>query len=161
MKTFRTTHVVRHSAEDMFNLVADVESYPQFLPLCEALQVRERRETETGEVLIADMTVAFKLFHETFRSRITLDRSANEILTTYLQGPFREMQNRWKFRSTSDGSTEIDFYLAYELRTRALQLVAGAVFDRAFSKFADAFEQRADTIYGRKTRAAVDTVPQA
>jgi len=150
MRTFRTKRLVAHSASDMFRLVANIESYPKFVPLCEALHVRERREENGRTVLIADMTVAFKVFRDTFKSQVTLMEEENTIAVCYLDGPFRELRNRWVFRPRGEMQSEIDFHLAYELKSRALQIVAGAVFDRAFSRFAEAFEERADKIYGRR-----------
>ncbi len=98
MPEFSTTRRVRHNASDMFDLVADVERYPEFVPLCGALKVRSRQETPEGVVtIVADMTVAYKLIRETFRSRVTLDRSNLQILVEYLDGPFSRMENRWNF----------------------------------------------------------------
>ena len=98
MPQFSTKRRVRHSAADMFDLVADVEHYPEFVPLCRSLHVRQRTADGEGrEVIVADMTVAYKLIHETFTSRVTLDRKKLEILVEYLEGPFRKMNNRWRF----------------------------------------------------------------
>ncbi|MBI1385480.1 MAG: type II toxin-antitoxin system RatA family toxin [Rhizobiales bacterium] len=158
MKTFSTRRIVRHSAEEMFDLVADVERYPEFVPLCAALRVRRRSgEPETGRtLLVADMTVAFKLLRETFTSEVQLDPGRRTIVARYLDGPFRSLENRWQFRELPPASDEasapsplceVDFFLAYELKSRAFQVLAGAVFDRAFAHFAEAFERRADKIY--------------
>src|SRR5215510_11658742 len=101
MPTFLTKRSVRHSASDMFNLVADVEHYPEFVPMCSGMKVRQRTPGGEGiEVIVADMTVSFKLVRETFRSRVTLDRPNLKILVEYLQGPFSRMQNRWTFHPT-------------------------------------------------------------
>ncbi|MEJ8573188.1 type II toxin-antitoxin system RatA family toxin [Microbaculum marinum] len=150
MRTFKTRRTVAHSAEDMFALVADVERYPEFVPLCEALKVRSRSEKDGREVLVADMTASYKMFRETFTSRVTLDPANLEILVEYLDGPFKHLENRWRFESLSEETSEIDFYLEYEFRRRSLQLLMGAMFDAAFSRFADAFEKRADVVYGRR-----------
>ncbi len=149
MNTYHTRRVVPFSPEQMFELVADVESYPQFLPLCEQLVIRERRHEGGHDILIADMTVAYKLFRETFRSRVTLDARSHRILVEYLDGPFRHMENRWQFHLLDTGGCAIEFYIAYEFSSRALQLVMGAMFDKAFRKFAEAFEERAAVVYGR------------
>lgn len=148
MKTFQTTRRVAHSAQQMFALVADIEKYPEFLPLCKAVTMRNREETDGHEVLIAGMTVSYKLFHETFTSRVTLDRDTPQILVEYLDGPFKHLENRWNFRDTGEGTSDIEFYIAYEFNSRSLQLLMGAMFDQAFRKFAEAFEQRADVVYG-------------
>ncbi len=149
MPQFSTTRRVQHSASDMFDLVADVERYPQFVPLCQSLAVRRRtKDGEGREVVVADMTVAYKFIRETFTSRVTLDRTNLSILVEYLEGPFRRMNNRWSFRPVSENSCEVEFFLAYELRSRALAVLMGSVFDAAFRRFAAAFERRADQVYG-------------
>ncbi|MBI3435804.1 MAG: SRPBCC family protein [Proteobacteria bacterium] len=153
MPQFETTRRVRHAARDMFDLVADVERYPQFVPLCQALTVR-RREAGDGdrEIVIADMTVAYKLIRETFTSRVTLDRGNLLILVSYLDGPFRSMENRWRFRDTGAGASDVEFRIAYEFRSRALGFLLGTMFDAAFRRFAAAFERRADAVYGARAR---------
>jgi coenzyme Q-binding protein COQ10 len=152
MPTFSTKRRVRHSAAHMFDLVADVERYPEFVPMCRGLKVRQRTpEEENVEVIVADMTVSFKLVRETFRSRVTLDRPKLKILVEYLQGPFSHMQNRWTFKPTGDDACEIEFFIDYEFKSRTLGMLMGAVFDTAFRRFATAFEHRADQVYGRKT----------
>jgi len=150
MSQFSTTRRVRHSATNMFDLVADVERYPEFVPLCRELKLRERRAAEAGtEVVIADMTVAYKFVHESFRSRVTLDKPNLQILVEYLEGPFSHLENRWSFRPTGEKSCEVEFFIAYEFRSRALGLLMGSMFDAAFHRFATAFERRADCVYGR------------
>lgn len=149
MPQFSTTRRVQHSAADMFDLVADVERYPQFVPLCQSLTVRRRSTDGEGrEVVVANMTVAYKFIHETFTSRVTLDRPNLTILVEYLEGPFRRMNNRWSFRPVSESSCEVEFFLAYEFRSRTLAMLMGGVFDAAFRRFASAFERRADQVYG-------------
>ena len=148
MPQFSTTRRVKHSATDMFNLVADVERYPQFVPLCRSLTVRRRtKDGEGREVIVADMTVAYKFIRETFTSRVTLDRPNLTILVEYLEGPFRRMHNRWSFRSVNENSCEVEFFLTYEFRSRTLAMLMGGVFDAAFRRFAAAFERRADQVY--------------
>jgi coenzyme Q-binding protein COQ10 len=152
MPTFSTKRRVRHSAAHMFDLVADVERYPEFVPMCRNLKVRQRTpEEENVEVIVADMTVSFKLVRETFRSRVTLDRPKLKILVEYLQGPFSHMQNRWTFRPAGDEACEIEFFIDYEFKSRTLGMLMGAMFDTAFRRFATAFEHRADQVYGRKS----------
>lgn len=148
MHTYHTTHRVAHSADDMFKLVANVEEYPQFLPLCDALTVRSHEKKGTHEVLIADMTVAYKFFHETFTSRVTLDKNAHEVLVEYVDGPFKHLENRWRFHAKGEAQSDIDFYIAYEFGSRAMQMMMGAMFEKAFRKFVGAFEERADQVYG-------------
>src|ERR1700730_17781398 len=149
MPQFSTTRRVRHTATQMFDLVADVERYPEFVPFCRALKVRQRSAGQAGsEIVVADMTVAYKVVHETFTSRVTLDRPHLHILVQYLNGPFSPLDHRGKFRPIDDHSCNIDFYISYGFRSRALGLLMGAMFDLAFRRLAIAFERRADQIYG-------------
>jgi coenzyme Q-binding protein COQ10 len=152
MPQLSTTRRVRHAASDMFDLVADVERYPEFVPLCQSLNVRQRTKEGGKDVIVADMTVAYKLIRETFTSRVTRDRPKLEILVEYLEGPFRRLNNRWTFRPVDERTSDVEFFIAYEFRSRALGLLMGAMFDAAFRRFAGAFERRADEVYG--TRAA-------
>ncbi len=152
MPNFTTKRRVRHSAADMFDLVADVERYPEFVPLCSGLKIRQREPKGEGiEVLVADMSVAYKLVRERFRSRVTLDRPNLQILVEYIEGPFSHLQNRWTFRPDPQGGCEVEFFIDYAFRSRTLGLLMGAMFDAAFRRFARAFEQRADIVYGRKS----------
>ncbi|MGA7599034.1 MAG: type II toxin-antitoxin system RatA family toxin [Pseudolabrys sp.] len=149
MPQFSSKRRVRHAATDMFDLVADVEKYPQFVPLCSALTVKTRAEKDGRTALVADMTVAYKVIRETFTSRVTLDRQSLTILVEYLDGPFKRMQNRWTFYSVETKVCDVEFFIDYEFRSRTLAMLMGAMFDAAFRRFAVAFEQRADEIYGR------------
>ena len=152
MPQFSTRRRVRHAATEMFNLVADVERYPEFVPLCRSLKVKSRSQKEAGiEVLVADMTVAYKLVRETFTSRVTLDKPQLQILVEYLNGPFSRLQNRWNFLPVDERVCDVEFFIDYEFRSLTLGVLMGAMFDTAFRKFATAFEQRADKIYGRNT----------
>jgi len=151
MPKFETSRPVVHRAEEMFDLVADVETYPQFLPMCESLKVRSRKESHGKTLLIADMTVGYKLIRETFTSKVTLDRPRLQILVQYLDGPFRRMENRWAFVATGDERCDVEFAIDYEFKSRTLGLLMGAMFEAAFRKFASAFEARADHVYGKKT----------
>ena len=150
MPDFTSKRRVRHSASNMFELVADVERYPEFVPLCRDLKVRRRDVREEGvEVLVADMTVAYKLVRESFRSRVTLERPKLQILVEYLEGPFSHLENRWTFRPTEENACEVEFFIDYEFRSRVLAVLMGSMFDAAFRRFAAAFERRADQVYGR------------
>ena len=154
MPQFTSKRTVRHAAAEMFDLVADVERYPAFVPLCRALKVRKRLPQPDGvEVLVADMTVAYKLVRESFTSRVTLDRPHLQILVEYLEGPFSQLENRWTFHPTGERTCEVEFFISYEFRSRALGLLMGAMFDAAFRRFATAFERRADVIYARVSGA--------
>ena len=133
----------------MFRLVADVEQYPKFVPLCQALQVRGRKEFDDGRVImVADMTVAYKVFKETFTSRVELRPEDRTILVEYLDGPFQHLENKWTFEPAGEASCEVGFFISYEFRSKTLGAMMGAMFDRAFRKFSTAFEMRADQVYG-------------
>ena len=148
MPRFSSKRQVNHSASQMFDLVADVERYPEFVPLCRSLTVRARTREGGKDVIVADMTVAYKLIHETFTTRVTLDKPNLEILVEYLEGPFRQLNNRWNFRAIADQACDVEFFIAYEFRSRTLGMLMGTVFDAAFRRFACAFERRADEVYG-------------
>ena len=149
MPQFSTTRRVAHSASKMFDLVADVDHYPEFVPLCQSLKVRRRTQDGEGrDVVVADMTVAYKIVRETFTSRVTLDRQKSEILVEYLEGPFQRMNNRWTFKPAGEHACDVEFFISYEFRSRTLGLLMGSVFDAAFRRFASAFEKRADQVYG-------------
>jgi coenzyme Q-binding protein COQ10 len=149
MPQFSTKRRVRHAAGKMFDLVADMERYPEFVPLCSALKVRSRNVSPDGnEIVVVDMTVAYKLIRETFRSKVTLERPQLQILVEYLDGPFSHMENRWAFRPSDEGACDVEFYISYDFKSRVLGLLMGAMFDAAFRRFAVAFERRADEIYG-------------
>ena len=150
MPQFSSKRRVHHSAPRMFDLVADVERYPEFVPLCRSLKIRQRIPKPDGtEIVIADMTVSFKLVREGFTSRVTLDRPNLKIFVEYLQGPFSNLEDRWTFEAKSDDACDVGFFLAYEFKSRMLAMLMGTMFDTAFQRFAAAFEKRADAIYGR------------
>ena len=150
MPRFSSKRRVHHTASQMFDLVADVERYPEFVPLCHSLKVRQRTLKEDGtEVVVADMTVSFKLIRESFTSRVTLDRPNLKILVEYLRGPFSNLENRWTFEAISETDCDVGFFLSYEFKSRMLAMVMGTMFDAAFQRFAAAFEKRADVVYGK------------
>ena len=150
MRRFRTTRRVRHTAAEMFDLVADVERYPEFLPLVASLRVRSRMDNADGTMtLVADMTVAYKVMRETFTSRVTLDRANLTIRAEYLDGPFSELDNRWTFTPVDECLCDVAFFIAYAFKSRMFGLLMGAMFDAAFRRFAEAFERRADVVYGQ------------
>ena len=135
----------------MFDLVADVERYPEFVPLCQALKVRQRKQNPDGtETVVADMTVSFKLVKETFTSEVTLDREHLNILVRYLRGPFSNLENRWTFEPKGEDACDVGFFIAYEFKSKMFATLMGAMFDAAFTRFSAAFEKRADMIYGKR-----------
>lgn len=161
MPTFSTQRRVEFTPAQMFDLVADVERYPEFVPLCESLALKSRQIAGDREVLVATMAVGYKAIRERFTTRVTLlpDAGPRQILVEYLDGPFRHLENRWRFLPDGPGC-EIDFYLDYEFRSRMLAMLMGAVFDKAFRKFATAFETRAREVY-RPPFAVGSTAPSA
>jgi coenzyme Q-binding protein COQ10 len=151
MPRFSNRRRVQHRAERMFDLVADVERYPEFVPLCQALKVRQRKQNPDGtETVVADMTVSFKLVKEIFTTEVTLDKPSLTILVRYLKGPFSNLENRWTFEPKGEEACDVGFFIAYEFKSRMLAALMGAMFDAAFTRFSAAFEKRADMIYGKR-----------
>lgn len=150
MPKFTTHRLVKHTDTEMFNLVSDVEKYPEFLPMCEALIVRSREVRDGKTLLVADMTVGYKMIKETFTTQVFLNAEQHRIDVSYIDGPFRYLENRWVFNPQEDKkSCEIEFFIDYEFRSRMLGILMGSMFDIAFRKFTEAFERRADKIYGQ------------
>ncbi|MGR6465638.1 type II toxin-antitoxin system RatA family toxin [Rhizobium sp. PAMB 3182] len=147
MPKFETLRSVPHTPDQMFALVADVERYPEFLPLCEALTVRSRKEREGKTLLVADMSIGYKAIRETFTTQVLLKPDEHAIDVKYIDGPFRYLDNRWRFEPEGEGGCQIRFYIDYEFKSRILGAMMGAMFDRAFRMFAEAFEKRAASIY--------------
>ena len=154
MPQFETIRIANHAAGDMFALVADVEKYPEFLPLCEALHVQNRKERDGKTLLIADMSVGYKAIRETFTTQVLLKPVEKTIEVKYIDGPFKYLTNTWRFLDIEDGRAEVHFYIDYEFKSRILGALMGSMFDRAFRMFSEAFEKRADVIYGPRKPAA-------
>ncbi len=147
MPHFEKHHIVPFTPEQMFSIVADVKSYPQFVPHCTALTVLSRDTTEDGaELLIARMTVRYKIFEERYTSRICLNRKTLSVDVEQIEGPFQQLINTWRFERAEKG-TKIHFRLSYELRSRALNLIMGKAFQHMFKHFEEAFERRAASVY--------------
>lgn len=147
MTSRRTQTIVPYSAEEMFDLVADIEAYPDFLPHCIGLRVTSRRMAEGSGELEADMIVAYGAFRERFRTRVDLDRPARRIDVDYVEGPFRRLATHWRFHDLPEGS-EVDFVIDFEFRSLILQAAAASVFERLFARMSDAFVKRAHKVYG-------------
>ena len=130
--------------EQMFDLVADVERYPEFLPWCIGARIRERSES----LLIADLVIGFKMIRERFTSRVGLDRPDLAIEVTYADGPFKHLSNRWRFELAPNGGCRIDFYVEFEFRSIVLQKLIGMLFHEAVKRMVAAFETRARALYG-------------
>jgi len=144
---------------EMFDLVADVEQYPRFFPLCEGLRVRTREGNGDKEILVAAMDIGYKAIRETITSRVTLDRPNLTVLVELVDGPFRHLENRWRFSDGPNSSTDVNFFLSYELKSLMLQMLAGGLFDQAFRRCVSAFEFRAREVYGSgRTTAPVPAI---
>jgi coenzyme Q-binding protein COQ10 len=135
---------VPYSREQIFQMVADVERYPEFLPWCVACRIRR---WESKEVFVADLAIGFKMFRERFTSRVGLIRP-DRIDVTYHDGPFRYLTNHWNFDADDNGHCVIDFYIDFEFRSRALQAMMGKLFNEAVQRMVNAFEKRAHALYG-------------
>jgi len=153
MHVYETTHPVAHSADEMFALVARVEDYPRFLPLCEALEIKRRDASEDKEVIVAKMTVGYGLIRESFTTKVHLDPAARKILVEYLDGPFTFLENRWHFQPRGSHSCDVAFYIAYAFSSRLFERLVGRLFARAVERYTHAFEERADAVYGRNAAA--------
>lgn len=149
MPSAQTTRALPYSAQQMFELVAGVEHYPEFVPLCSGMRVLSRDEQGQGRTrLMARMSVRYAAFLESYTSEVLLDIAALEITARAVDGPFSHLENHWRFEPNEGGGCRVIFSLDYAFKSRLLQGLMGAVFDRAFAKFIDAFEARADAIYG-------------
>jgi len=146
---FEKIHPVNHAASNMFDLVADIDRYPEFVPLCQSLNTRSTRQKDGREIRMADMTAGYKSIRETFTCQVVLNPNANEIMASYIDGPFKFLENKWRFEPTGENSCNVHFVLDYEFKSRALALLMGAMFDKAFGHFTQAFEDRADELYGK------------
>jgi coenzyme Q-binding protein COQ10 len=148
-----SVHEVRqlpYSAEQMFDLVADVGRYAEFLPWVVATRV----QSDTGELMVADMLVGFKALREKFTSRVEKQRP-DRLQVHYIDGPMRDLENVWLFRPLSETSCEIDFSVSFRFRNPLFESLAGQYFDKAFRKMVAAFEARASELYGSSSSSAI------
>ena len=149
MPTHHEIKRLPYTATQMYDLVADVASYPKFLPWNSAARIRSRSPIPGGEVMEADLVISFKVFRERFGSRVTLWPDARKIDTEYLDGPFKHMKSTWAFRDI-DGGSEVEFFVDFEFRTALLQGIIGVVFNDAMQRVVRAFERRAAELHGPK-----------
>lgn len=154
MPTHAEQRVLPHSPEQLFDLVADVERYPEFLPWCVGARIRERSET----LIVADLLIGYKVVRERFTSRVRLSRP-DRIDVTYAEGPFKYLNNHWIFEPQPDGSTKIDFYVDFEFHSRMLQKIIATLFNEAVRRMVHAFETRAMELYGPPERKAPASAP--
>lgn len=151
MPTHAEKRRMPYSADQMFDLIADVAAYPEFLPWCSAARIRSRSEEPDGSVVIdADLVVSFKVYRERFGSRVILRPATREIDVAYLDGPFRYLDNHWEFLPVGERECDVDFHVDFEFRSWTLQKVVGAVFGQAMQQIVRAFERRAENLYGRR-----------
>ena len=143
MPKFETVRRVPVSAEAMYDIVADVERYPDFLPMCEALTIVERSRDGAKDVIQADMTVAHLKLKERFRSLVMLDKQAKTIEPQSIQGPFKHLENNWHFEPLSETSCDVAFKIDYAFKSWALEKLMGGMFEKAFATYAASFEARA------------------
>ena len=146
MPTHSETKILKYKPEQMFDLVADVNSYPKFLPWCSAARIHSRNMIGKNEILEADLVISFKVFREKFASKVTLIRSENQILTEYIDGPFKRMHSTWHFKGLEFGS-EVSFYVDFEMKNAVLQKIVGVVFNEAMQRVLSAFENQAMVLY--------------
>ncbi|QPM89775.1 type II toxin-antitoxin system RatA family toxin [Pseudooceanicola algae] len=147
MPTHSETRKLPYRAQQMYDLVADVGSYPQFLPWCAAARIRKEIPQGDSTLLEADLVISFKVFRERFGSRVVLWPDAMKIDTEYLDGPFRYMKSNWAFRDTETGC-DVDFHVDFEFKNAVLQGIIGVVFNEAMQRIVRAFERRAAELYG-------------
>ena len=145
MPTHAEQRYLPYSRKELFDLVAEVERYPEFLPWCTAARITRR----DGQTFHADLVVRFKVFQERFASRVTLHPHAL-IDVEYINGPFRYLNNHWRFIAADDGGCTIDFYVDFEFRSKVLQKLIGMLFNEAVSRMVGAFETRAHELYGER-----------
>lgn len=150
MPDFTTVRRVPHSTEKMFAIVADVERYPEFLPMCDNLIITDTKDQNGTKILEADMTIGFGGFKETFKSEVTIDEAKGTITTKAISGPFDHMQNSWRFKKIDTGgdrdASDVHFAIDYKFKSKTLEMLMGGMFDKAFRKYADSFEERANSI---------------
>lgn len=149
MPTHAETRKMPYSAQQMYDLIADIEAYSKFLPWCSAARIRDCKQDGDSEIIEADLVISFKVFREKFGSRVTLMPNESRIEVVYLDGPFKYLNNSWKFIDCDEGCV-VDFYVDFEFRSKILQSVIGVVFNEAMRRIVKAFEDRAKTLYGPK-----------
>jgi coenzyme Q-binding protein COQ10 len=149
MPGIRETRRLPYSCEEMFELVADVGRYGEFLPWVVATRVRSDSETE----MVADMLVGFKALREKFTSKV-FKKKPSELEVVYIDGPLKDLDNVWKFDPTEDGGCEIHFSVDFQFKNKMFEALAGQYFDRAFRKMVAAFETRAEQLYGKRSSSA-------
>ena len=149
MPTHNEKKNLSYTAQQMYNLVADVASYPEFLPWCAAARVKSVVPKGNTHVMSADLVISFKVFRERFESLVVLNNDELYIDTEYLDGPFKYMESTWKFEDLQEGCT-VTFFVDFEFKNMILQSIIGLVFNEAMQRIVRAFESRADALYSTK-----------
>lgn len=147
MPTHSETRTLPYTASQMYALVADVASYPKFLPWTAAARIKSTTDAGDHTVMDADLVISFKVFREKFTSRVVLWPEQMKIDTEYLDGPFKYMKSNWAFKDV-EGGCEVDFFVDFEFRNAILQKIIGVVFNEAMQRVVKAFEKRANALYG-------------
>jgi coenzyme Q-binding protein COQ10 len=148
MPTHSETKRLPYTAQQMYDLVADVQNYPEFLPWTAAARVRAVEDMGDHQVMLADLVISFKVFRERFGSRVTLWPETKRIDTEYLDGPFRKMVSNWAFFDAEDGGCDVSFHVDFAFRSKLLETTATIFFNEAMQRVVRAFEQRANDLYG-------------
>jgi len=146
MPTHAEKRPLPYTPDQLFDLVADVEKYPEFLPWCVGARIRKR----DGDVFFADLVIGFKMIRERYTSKVRLNREAKRIDVVYTEGPFQYLNNHWAFIPNADGTTTIDFFVDFEFKSKILQKVIGTLFNEAVKLMVGAFEKRANQLHGTK-----------
>ena len=147
MPTHAEKRIMPYTAQQMYDLIADVDAYPQFLPWCAATRIRKRAQRSDAEIVDAELVISFKVFREKFGSRLTLLPNDQKIDVEYLDGPFRYLNIHWSF-TYCEGGCEVDFFVDFEFKSKILQSIIGVVFGEAMQRIVGAFETRANALYG-------------
>ena len=153
MPTHSENRFMPFTAQQMYDLVADVNAYPKFLPWCAAARVRQTTQQGEATVMDADLVISFKVFRERFGSRVTLWPEQQKIDTEYLDGPFKYMKSNWSFKDV-EGGCEVAFFVDFEFKNAMLQRIIGLVFNEAMQRIVRAFLDRANTLYGADKSSA-------
>ena len=151
MPTHSEKRIMPYTAQQMYDLIADVDAYPQFLPWCSAVRINKRKVEDNTETIEADMVISFKVFRERFCSRVTLRSEVQKIDVEYLDGPFKYLNNHWAFVDC-EGGCEVDFFVDFEFKSKILQTIIGVVFGEAMQRIVGAFETRAKALYGAESK---------
>ena len=148
MPTQGEKKILPYSAQQMYELAADVAAYPQFLPWISAARIRSHDVLDDHELMMADLVISFKVFRERFGSKVVLQPDIHRIEMDYLDGPFKYLHSHWQFTDHDGGGCDVDFFVDFEFKSFVLQKLIGVVFGEAVRRTMKAFEGRAKELYG-------------